>query len=255
MATPRASCDARVSETNKFSLDGDGTVHVWRADLACGDSQLARLESFLDEPELTRARRFHFERDRRNFTAARGILRELLGRYLDCPPASIRFRAGPHGKPGLDEAAPALQFNLSHSNGRALFAFSINREVGIDLEAGARLGDDWPGLARRIFSVREQEELARQPPESRREAFLNGWTRKEAYLKATGQGLVNGLKEIEVRLDPAQPAAFLSEAIAARWTLIDLRDSPDWAAALVVAGACVHFPVNDWNAASALINP
>jgi 4'-phosphopantetheinyl transferase len=255
MTPSRASCVARVSETNTFLLDGEGAVHVWRADLACGDAELARLEAFLDEAELARARRFHFERDRRNFTAARGILRELLGRYLGCPPASIRFRQGPHGKPALDQAALDLEFNLSHSNGRALFAFSIGREVGVDLEAGARLGDDWPGLGRRIFSAREQEELARQPIPSRRDAFLNGWTRKEAYLKATGQGLVNGLKEIEVRLDLALSAAFLSEDIAARWTLIDLRAASGWASALVVAGAGAQFCFNDWNAASALINP
>ena len=136
-------------------------------------------------------------------------------------------------------AAPTggpLCFNVSHSHGRALFAFARGREVGIDLEAGARLGDDWPGLVRRIFSAREQGELFSLPAEQRRAAFLNGWTRKEAFLKATGQGLVDGLQSIEVTLDPARPPALLAADPARRWTVHDLRRGEDYAAALVVEG-------------------
>ncbi len=216
-------------------------VHVWSAGLDVDDTQVAPLAALLDAEESTRARRFHFERDRRRFTVARGVLRTLLGRYLEVAPGpGLTFAYGERGKPSV--AVPALGpeervcFNVSHSDGRALLAFARGMEVGIDLEAGARLGDDWPLLARRIFSDREQAELAAVPTERRRAAFLNGWTRKEAYLKAAGLGIVDGLASIEVTLDPAGPPALLSVPNAHVWTLYDLRTDERFAAALVVAG-------------------
>ena len=226
-----------MAEPHKFQFEENTPVHVWSAGLDLPAVELAALAALLDEDESLRARRFHFERDRRHFTAARGFLRLLLGRYLDAPPAGLRFGYGVRGKPFV--AAPvgsSLCFNVSHSYGRALFAFACGREVGIDLEAGARLGDDWPGLVRRIFSARERSELFSLPAERQRAAFLNGWTRKEAFLKATGQGLVDGLQSIEVTLDPGRPPAWLAAEPAHRWTIHDLRRGEDYAAALVVEG-------------------
>ena len=219
-------------------------IHVWSARLDLDDTRIAPLAALLDPAETARARRFHFDRDRRRFIAARGILRTLLGRYLDVSPGpGLAFAYGGRGKPVV--ASPVLSgddrvcFNVSHSDGRALFAFARGREVGIDLEAGARLGDDWPMLARRIFSVREQAELSAVAPERRRAAFLNGWTRKEAYLKATAQGIVDGLTSIEVTLDPLRPPELLSVPAGQNvrdWALYDLRTDERFAAALVVAG-------------------
>ena len=182
----------------------EDVIHVWSTELDAPDSRWA---ASLDADEAARARRFHFEHDRRHYTAARGCLRLLLGRYLDVPSGAVRFSYGTHGKPQLADASRDIRFNVSHSHGRALLAFTRGRDVGIDLEAGARLGDDWPGLVRRVFSTREQAELAALPVEQKRLAFLNGWTRKEAYLKATGLGITEGLQSIEVTLDPAQPPA------------------------------------------------
>ena len=217
------------------------TVHVWDAALDLDADRVAVLAGLLDEGEAARAERFHFERDRRRFTVARGILRTLLGRYLGVPAAGLVFGHEGRGKPILTMSGgrERLCFNVSHSDGRALFAFARGAEIGIDLEAGARLGDDWPLIARRVFSAREQTELGAMVPERRRNAFLNGWTRKEAYLKATAQGIVDGLTSIEVTLDPAWPAAFvtLPDADTARgWTLRDLRTDDRFAAALVVEG-------------------
>ena len=225
-----------MTATNKFSFAGAAAVHVWCASLEAGGMEIGERENLLDPTELARARRFHFERDRHRFTLARGLLRKLVGGYIGMAPEAVRFAAGEYGKPQLAMDGAALRFNLSHSGTQALFAFSQTLDVGIDLEAGARLGEDWPGLARRIFSAREQAELAGLPAGRRRDAFLNGWTRKEAYLKATGQGLVNGLQQIEVTLDPAQPPAFRSADIAGKWTLFDLRGTAGLAAALVVSG-------------------
>ena len=218
-------------------------VHVWSADLDLDDARIGPFAALLDAQENARARRFHFERDRRRFTAARGILRTLLGNYLDRPAASLEFTYGGRGKPAVAVPMPSCDhrvcFNVSHSDGRALLAFARGTEIGIDLEAGARLGNDWPMLARRIFSTREQAELSSLPPEQRRAAFLNGWTRKEAYLKATAQGIVDGLTSIEVTLDPARPPALLAVPDgqdARAWQFFDLRTDERFAAALAVAG-------------------
>ncbi len=216
-------------------------VHVWDAALDLDDTRVAALAVLLDEGEAARARRFHFECDRRRFTVARGILRTLLGRYLGRSAADLVFGQAGRGKPVLTTPGGHGQmcFNVSHSDGRALFAFARGVEVGIDLEAGARLGEDWPLIARRVFSAREQAELSSVAPAHRRAAFLDGWTRKEAYLKATAQGIVDGLTSIEVTLDPARPAAFVALPDADRtrgWTLRDLRADDRFAAALVVEG-------------------
>ena len=223
-------------------------VYVWSADLDVDDTSLATLTALLDPAESARAGRFHFERDRRRFTAARGMLRLLLGRCLDVRPSSgLAFSYGGRGKPML--AGPALCaddrvcFNVSHSDGRALFVVARGTEVGVDLEAGARLGDDWSGLARRIFSAREQAELAAVSPEQQRAAFLNGWTRKEAYLKATAQGIVDGLTSIEVTLGPGSVPTLLAVPGGQNvrdWTLYDLRTDERFAAALVVAGGAAR---------------
>jgi 4'-phosphopantetheinyl transferase len=232
-----------VTATNKLSFHDPAAVHVWRASLVASQTEIEACAALLDADELTRARRFHFQRDRDRFTLARGLLRTLLGRYLELEPKAVRFAYGPSGKPFLAASESTLRFNLSHSGTQALFVFAPARELGIDLEAGLRLGDDWPALACRIFSVREQAELAAMPPERRRDAFLNGWTRKEAYLKAIGHGLVNGLDKIEVTLDPGQPAAFLSLEVAHKWRLFDLREGAGAAAALVVEGGTADIQI------------
>lgn len=232
---------------DRLKYEADPTrreVHVWSVELDVDEAQITSLAALLDPAETARARRFHFERDRRRFTVARGILRRLLGRYLDVRPGpEVVFEYSGRGKPMA--AKPTLPgndrvcFNVSHSDGRALFAFARGMEVGIDLEAGVRLGNGWPMLARRIFSAREQVELASVCPEQRRAAFLNGWTRKEAYLKATAQGIVDGLTSIEVTLDPARPPELLAVPdgwCAGEWVLYDLRADERFAAALVVAG-------------------
>ena len=117
-----------------------------------------------------------------------------------------------------------------------MFAFAWGREVGIDLEAGDRLGEDWRSLVRRVFSAREQAELASLPATRQREAFLNGWTRKEAYLKAAGLGIVDGLQSVEVTLAPGDRAALLASSAGTDWVLSDLRSDNDFAAALVIEG-------------------
>ena len=214
-----------------FSLEPEA-VHVWTASL----DESFPLPEVLDTDEAARARRFYFEHDRRHFATARQILRVLLGRYVGVDAREIVFGYGARGKPFVAAPATEVRFNVSHSCGRGMFAFAHGRDVGIDLEAGARLKDDWPGLARRVFSAREQAQLAALPAGERRAAFLNGWTRKEAYLKATGLGIVDGLQTIEVTLGPERSCALLAGPAGLAWSLHDLRADETFAAALAVEG-------------------
>jgi 4'-phosphopantetheinyl transferase len=215
-----------------------GCVHVWRTSLSLDPAVLIQLESTLSGDERRRAQRFIFERDRHSFTAARGILRHLLGRYLKCPPQIIEFGYGPNGKPELiDPACVPIRFNLSHSHGVALFAIDLDLNVGIDLELvrGQSSGDD---IAARYFSTQETKELRSLPVDQQNEGFFLGWTRKEAYVKATGKGLQISLKSFHVSLSPGKPATLLTDA--AEWAIesfVPLIDGEKkYVAALVVQG-------------------
>ncbi|MCA1567210.1 MAG: 4'-phosphopantetheinyl transferase superfamily protein [Acidobacteria bacterium] len=220
----------------------DGEVHLWRASLAQTPDALRRLHSTLAPDEAAKAARFHFPRDRDHFIAARGLLRRLLGRYLAQPPDSLRFAYGAYGKPSLGGAAAAaqdLRFNLSHSHELALYAFARGRELGVDLE---HMRPDFAGedIAERFFSAREVSMLRTLPAEARTPAFFNCWTRKEAYIKARGEGLSHPLDAFDVSLIPGEPAALLGTRgdprELTRWSLHSLDVGEAYAAAVVVQG-------------------
>lgn len=208
------------------------------------------LES-LDTGERERAARFHFEHDRNRFIVAHGALRIILSRYLNVTPVRLRFGFNAYGKPSLDDEAGAskIRFNMSHSGGLALYAVAFEREIGVDVEY---MRADLAGkeIAERFFSRRETEALNTLAPEVLTEAFFNCWTRKEAYIKARGEGLSHPLHAFSVSLVPGEPAALLSvEGDAqelARWTLVELMPNPDYKAALACEGrdwrlACYEF--------------
>jgi 4'-phosphopantetheinyl transferase len=214
-----------------------GELHIWRAPLDVAEEFVKGFAAHLSADEIARAEKFVFARDREHFIVARGILRMLLGRYLRKPPAGIAFCKGPRDKPYLraETGEPPLQFNLSHSHGLALYAFAMQREVGIDLE---KLRPDFASteIAERFFSRLEQEELRALPPELRTEGFFLCWTRKEAYLKARGDGLRIPLESFDVTLTPRQPAE-LRSTDSARWTLLSFTPAPDYVAAAVAEGS------------------
>jgi 4'-phosphopantetheinyl transferase len=211
-----------------------GGVDLWRASLAVAPEVLGRLRRHLDETERTRAGRFVFEHDANHFIAARGILRELLARYLKCSPAEPEFEYGPRGKPMLRPRSARLRFNLSHSHGMAAYAFACDRELGIDIEL---IKPDFGGqeIAQRYFSTCEVAELTALPAEERVQAFFLCWTRKEAYIKAVGGGLEIPLKSFSVSLTPGRPGE-LRSGDASRWELHSFQPAPDYAGALVAEG-------------------
>ncbi|HEV2132300.1 MAG TPA: 4'-phosphopantetheinyl transferase superfamily protein [Longimicrobiaceae bacterium] len=216
-------------------------VHVWCVTLDVDAAELGRLRATLSPEEATRADRFVRLRDAEHFIAARGALRTLLGRYLRVPPGEVAFCYGAHGKPALAEefAEREIRFNLSHSHGLALLALA-RREVGIDLEFIAREVEH-EQIATRFFSRSERAAFLALPPAQRSEAFFRCWTRKEAYIKALGEGLSHPLADFDVTLVPGAPARLLAtrrDAVeAARWEMVDLTPRPGYAGALVMAAA------------------
>jgi 4'-phosphopantetheinyl transferase len=204
---------------------------------------------------MARAARFHFVRDRRRFIVGRGLLRTLLGRYLRLAPAALRFAYTPLGKPFLiaDDAPEPLCFNLSHSNELALFAFSRNRAVGVDIEH-VRPVDDYEQIAARFFAPAECAQLRTLPDGQRARAFFSCWTRKEAYIKAHGVGLSLPLERFTVSIAPDEPAGLLATlddpAEAARWSLLALPAGPDYEAALAVAGDGWQLSCWQWHASA-----
>jgi 4'-phosphopantetheinyl transferase len=212
----------------------ENDVHVWRADLDIATPALDHLSAHLSPEEKAKAARFVSPTDRNRFTLGRAILRELLGRYLQLPAANICIEAAPRGKPLLrmGSTVPDVRFNLSHSHGLALYAFALQREVGIDVEM-IRPGFATEDSLDRYFSVREREGLRNIPSEQRSEAFFLCWTRKEAYIKARGEGLYIPLDSFDVTLTPNEEAV-LTSTDSKRWELHSIHPGPGFVGALVV---------------------
>ncbi len=218
-------------------------VHVWRASLEIPSQKLEQLFRLLHPEERRRADRFHFPKDRRHFAVARGVLRLLLGRYLKKSPEQLDFAYNDYGKPALVATLNPdfLQFNLSHSGERVLYAFALQRELGIDIEWVHRHIGQMDQIAKRYFSPHENQALFALPEQQRVAGFFNCWTRKEAYIKARGKGLSLPLNEFDVTLTPGEPARLLATrddpAHAARWVMQALKPDRDYAAALAVEGS------------------
>lgn len=231
-----------------------GDVHVWSIDLRVDAATVARLTAGLSPSERAWAGRFMVERDRRRFVMARSALRVLLGGYLGVPPGELAFVYGAHGKPALDGAHAALGFNVSHSGEVAVVAAGWDRAVGVDVEAWRSL-PDLAALAARVFAPAERAVLDALAEIDRPAAFFRCWTRKEAFIKATGQGLAQPLGGFVVSLGPGEPARFLDiggdAAALARWTLHDLRLREGYAGALVVERAPRAVLTRAWSAAEA----
>ena len=217
------------------------TVHVWRASLEVSVFCLQALKDTLAADECARAERFYFQEHRERFIAGRGLLRNILSRYLSREPGQLRFSYNSYGKPALIEetGVGGLSFNLSHSHAMALYAVTRGREIGIDIER-FRPDVEAERLAERFFSPREAAVLRTLPEQLRKEGFFNCWTRKEAYIKAEGEGMAIPLSSFDVSLTPGEPAALLRSQKdpqeASRWSMQALDPEPGYAAALAVKG-------------------
>lgn len=191
-------------------LPGPGEVITWIAKLPLLPTSRERATRTLSDDERERMARFVQAADQERFLAGRGLLRALLGSCLHMPPEAIRFAEGTHGKPLLapGQGGP-LHFNVSHSGAVVAIALAITFDVGVDVEFEGRLRE-WEPVAQRILSPREKTELESIPHPHRPRAFLNAWTRKEALLKATGDGRIDDIPSIEVSLSPGVPPRIFS---------------------------------------------
>ena len=228
----------------------DGTIRLWPAALDIDTPALTTLSSTLSPDERARAARFIFERDRLRFAAARGWLRTILGRCVGVHPAALRFEYSSTGKPSLSWAGreAVVHFNLAHSEDRALVAVTRLGAVGVDVER-VRDIEHAPRLVERFFSPRESALFQALPADRQPAAFFNLWTRKEALLKATGEGLSASLRQVEVSFLPGEAARLLAvagdEEEAAHWTLRELAPAANFVGAVAVRAAHVGVTVSD----------
>ena len=217
-------------------------IHVWGASVDVDRPCIQDLHCILSHDEAEKAGRFRFAKDRDRFVVGRGLLRVILGRYLNQRPERLRFCSGPNGKPALvgQREGDGIHFNVSHSRGLVLYAFARGRRVGIDLEYVRRIPEA-SDIVERYFSSHERSVFRALAPEARLEAFFRGWTCKEAYVKAIGHGLKFAPDRFDVAIAPGEPARLLSvtadPAEAYRWSLCELLPARGYIGALAAEGS------------------
>jgi 4'-phosphopantetheinyl transferase len=216
----------------------EAEVHVWLLELDQPEWLMSRLRRSLDARERARASALVFPEHRDHYTAAHGLVRQVLAGYLGVPAAKVVYRYGQHGKPNLflGGAAAALRFNASRSANLALCAIALDRDVGVDIER-IRVDVDQRGISERYFSTVEHAAILALPPGQRVRAFYDCWTRKEAQLKATGDGLSVALDSFEVPVTQDLPPAHLDATMARQGPVLTaLPPVPGFAAALAACG-------------------
>lgn len=229
----------------------DESVHVWLADIEKESKNIEYLSGFLSEDELKRAGRFLFEKDKVRHIVAHGLLRLILCRYIKAGPGDFRFTAGKRGKPVLDNLNPGdIRFNLSHSGKFVVYAVTVGAEVGVDIEFMKEIKDAGE-IVGRFFSGQEIGEYNKLPAGQRKEAFFTCWTRKEAFIKAVGEGLYMPLDSFSVSPDPdVKPVIEVhgEDKKGGIWSIEDISvNDCDYACALVTEGRGLKASYWKWN--------
>jgi 4'-phosphopantetheinyl transferase len=226
-------------------------LHVWRIRLTQSDDVVRMLEEHLSPDEVLRADRFRKERDRTRFVVAHGALRELLAEYTAQTPRGVFFGCTAAGKPFLvdEQGEQPLRFNLSHSGDWAAVGLALSTEVGIDIEQiDSEVSVE--AVAERFFSRSEFEALRAVPPDQRADVFFTAWARKEAYVKARGDGIPDRLREFSLSVDPGQTPVLLTDSTdvggVRRWTIYDLDIAPGHAAAIAAEGSAHRIRMMRW---------
>lgn len=230
-------CDVRDAATEAPLREiRDGKVHLWRRSLEASSPAMETCSALLSAAEREKAERYRIERPRNDYILTRGTLRSLLAGYLRCKPQDLSFEYTTYGKPFLADHRE-LQFNVSHTEGLALLAFVRDREIGVDVEK-VRAQTDALKLAERFFSEHERNDLRNLQGDELHAAFFRCWTRKEAYIKAKGEGLSLPLHQFDVSIAANQTQALLATRPdaqeAKRWAISDISVPAGYAAAVAV---------------------
>jgi 4'-phosphopantetheinyl transferase len=230
-------------------------VHLWSICLDQTGSSVNDFASILSKEEYNRANSYISETIRRRYIVSHGFLRIILGSYFSREPQEVHIRYACFGKPYLTDHLDQeiIQFSMSHSEEQALFAFAQKNRVGIDLEQIREL-PNMEQIVKRYFSARENAEFLQLLPQHRLIGFFNGWTRKEAFVKAIGRGMTFPLRKIEVTLSPNIRAELLNAEgypeLLLSWSLYHLEPAPGYLAALAVEGQ--NFEIKPYYAGSLL---
>jgi 4'-phosphopantetheinyl transferase len=236
---------AMVSAAFRYGIDdpaglrlGSEEVHLWLGNVKTSSCDREAMLKTLSRDEQERRLRFRFPEDQANFLFARSMLRIVLASYLDAGPAAVNFSYSAHGKPSLPGSpSGGLQFNLSHSGDLVLLAVCRDRRIGVDIEK-VRRDIEAREIAENYFSAAEREALSHFAGPSLHDAFFSCWTRKEAFVKARGEGLSCPLNCFDVPVDPEEQDMEIQTrpdaAEASRWNLRSLKLAPGYAAALAI---------------------
>jgi len=222
-------------------------VHLWLASLHLSPERLKDSQNLLSPDELSRARRFAFDKDRNRYIAVHGILRTLIGQYVDVHPAHIAFQKNEYGKPFLQHGHTPISFNISYSHYFALYAFTgASRQIGIDIEY-LDPEVDCKSIAQSMFSPGEIKRITPLTDDDLLKMFFTIWARKEAYIKAHGEGLSLKLDEFDVLQDTENWNQII-DSNGSIWTVKDLAAPRNFAAAIAIEGQmlatnCWHYPV------------
>jgi len=253
--SPHGNCLSRESSalTGRPIQLAPGEVHSWCATLDVPPETSARLYSTLTTEERSRSARFRYDCDRRRFIVAHGVLRDLLGRYLRTRPSRIAYVYNAFGKPDLSpNVGGSLKFNLSHSGDLALVAIAADSDVGVDLEC-VRAQPEYTEIALAFLSSTERDHLNALPRHRYAEAFLGCWTKKEAHLKARGDGLAIPLNSFSVpmttspALGPVHVGITSNDFVPAKcWSFYTLRPAPGYVGALAIEGTGWHLRQWKW---------
>lgn len=225
-------------------------VHIWQIALNQFDDVVKRSQDLLDETEKSKAANFRFEKDRRDYVAAHGAMREILSFYLDILPQNIEFETNYYGKPFLRSGNNQINFNLTHSREWALLAVTKDIKIGVDIEfIRPELAAET--LAKQFFSPLEIENLRIIPKQLQTKAFFNCWTRKEAFIKAVGKGLSYPLRDFSVAFSPFEEARLIalenSVQKTENWKIIELNIAENYAAAAAIEAKETQTKLLLWN--------
>ena len=245
-----AVCNPPWPYPDQFPKLLSNEIHLWSASLDVSPERIRFYESCMDSRERRRAERYSVELSRERFICARGILKELLGKYIHVEPKSISFTLGRLGKPYLpDKFSSELQFNSTDTQQEALFAFCRSAEIGIDVEFLTR-NVRHHEIARRKFSRHEYDQYLQHPKSQQKNFFLKIWTRKEAYGKAKGFGIRYRLNSVNLVDDAGSDRLSVHDEIGVIWEIVQFSPEHDITASVVAAGTgwqirCFRLPATN----------